>query len=234
MTMPSTSSAADEPVPYRESLNVNKRYIRWGEQQPHQNDLSFCCDATLEDWSALFSLVDGDDTIVISFDGANNWAGIYVLLGTQVCTDRQKKNRDAVFKAIHFDAYCVIRNINISPPLYELAQKIRFIPEKRMLKAMVSAMWAFHVSKLTLKFLTVLRFFNNCHMSFLQPDVLAYAALDVFSPILLFLAFGRYGFVPEVYSPLVLFLHDSLDATEIDNLAETLIAAFHNVLLNDV
>uniref|UniRef100_A0A915K9W8 Uncharacterized protein n=1 Tax=Romanomermis culicivorax TaxID=13658 RepID=A0A915K9W8_ROMCU len=35
-------------------------------------------------------------------------------------------------------------------------------------------------------------------------------------------------------APLLLFLHDSLDATKIDNLAETLIAAFHNVLLNDV
>uniref|UniRef100_A0A915KEU9 Uncharacterized protein n=1 Tax=Romanomermis culicivorax TaxID=13658 RepID=A0A915KEU9_ROMCU len=46
MTTPSTSSAsaANEPPPYRESINVNERYVRWAEQQPHQNDLSFCCD----------------------------------------------------------------------------------------------------------------------------------------------------------------------------------------------
>uniref|UniRef100_A0A915JP19 Uncharacterized protein n=1 Tax=Romanomermis culicivorax TaxID=13658 RepID=A0A915JP19_ROMCU len=59
--------------------------------------------ATPEDWTALFSLVDGDHTILISFDGAKNWAGIYALLGTQFHTDRQKKNKDVVILAIHFD-----------------------------------------------------------------------------------------------------------------------------------
>uniref|UniRef100_A0A915HHD3 Uncharacterized protein n=1 Tax=Romanomermis culicivorax TaxID=13658 RepID=A0A915HHD3_ROMCU len=46
MTTPSTSSAsaADEPLPYGQSINVNERYLRWAEQQPHQNDRSFCCD----------------------------------------------------------------------------------------------------------------------------------------------------------------------------------------------
>uniref|UniRef100_A0A915JEY6 Uncharacterized protein n=1 Tax=Romanomermis culicivorax TaxID=13658 RepID=A0A915JEY6_ROMCU len=49
MTMPSTSSAsaADEPPPYHESMNVKEHYVRWAEQQPHQNDLSFCCDPAL-------------------------------------------------------------------------------------------------------------------------------------------------------------------------------------------
>uniref|UniRef100_A0A915JZD4 Uncharacterized protein n=1 Tax=Romanomermis culicivorax TaxID=13658 RepID=A0A915JZD4_ROMCU len=37
---------------------------------------------TLEDWTALFSLVDGEHTIIVSFDGADHWAGIYALLGT--------------------------------------------------------------------------------------------------------------------------------------------------------
>uniref|UniRef100_A0A915IEQ7 Uncharacterized protein n=1 Tax=Romanomermis culicivorax TaxID=13658 RepID=A0A915IEQ7_ROMCU len=48
MVTPSTSSAsaADEPRPYCESMNINERYVRWAEQQPHQNDLSFCCDGT--------------------------------------------------------------------------------------------------------------------------------------------------------------------------------------------
>uniref|UniRef100_A0A915JJU9 Uncharacterized protein n=1 Tax=Romanomermis culicivorax TaxID=13658 RepID=A0A915JJU9_ROMCU len=39
--------------------------------------------ATPKDWTTLFCLVEGEHTIVISFDGANNWAGIYTLLGTQ-------------------------------------------------------------------------------------------------------------------------------------------------------
>uniref|UniRef100_A0A915HYR1 Uncharacterized protein n=1 Tax=Romanomermis culicivorax TaxID=13658 RepID=A0A915HYR1_ROMCU len=43
-----------------------------------------------------------------------------------------------------------------------------------------------------------------------------------------------YGFIPEVYNAPVLFPHDSLDAAEIDYLAETVIAAFHNVALSDV
>uniref|UniRef100_A0A915JF40 Late embryogenesis abundant protein LEA-2 subgroup domain-containing protein n=1 Tax=Romanomermis culicivorax TaxID=13658 RepID=A0A915JF40_ROMCU len=49
MTTPTTSSAsaADEPPLYRESINVNECYVCWGKQQPHQNDLSFCCDVKL-------------------------------------------------------------------------------------------------------------------------------------------------------------------------------------------
>uniref|UniRef100_A0A915JZX1 Uncharacterized protein n=1 Tax=Romanomermis culicivorax TaxID=13658 RepID=A0A915JZX1_ROMCU len=190
--------------------------------------------ATPEDWTTLFSLVDGDHTIVISFDGADDWVGIYPLLGTQFRTDRQKKNKDAILKAIHLDAYCVKCNSNISLPLYELARKIGFIPEKPTLKAIVSAMWAFEVSRLTLKFPGALQFFNNPSMSFLQTDVLAYASLDTFYPILLFLAFSCYGFVPEVYNAPALFRHDSSDAAKIDHLAETLIAAFHNIALREV
>uniref|UniRef100_A0A915JAN0 Uncharacterized protein n=1 Tax=Romanomermis culicivorax TaxID=13658 RepID=A0A915JAN0_ROMCU len=81
-----------------------------------------------KDWTVLFSLVHGEHIIIVSFDGANDWAGIYALLNTQICTNCQEKNKDPVVKAIHFDAY--------------------------------------------------------------QPDVLAYAALNAFYPILLFLAFN--------------------------------------------
>uniref|UniRef100_A0A915JW03 Uncharacterized protein n=1 Tax=Romanomermis culicivorax TaxID=13658 RepID=A0A915JW03_ROMCU len=113
MTMPSTStaSATDEPLPYQESINVNEGYVRWAEQQPHQKDLSFCCDAAL-------------------------------------------------------------------------------------------------------------RFFNNPVTSFLQSDVLAYTALEAYYPLLFFLAFRCYGFVPEAYNALPLFPHDSLDPTKIDHLAK--------------
>uniref|UniRef100_A0A915L740 Uncharacterized protein n=1 Tax=Romanomermis culicivorax TaxID=13658 RepID=A0A915L740_ROMCU len=41
-----SASAADEPPLYRESINLNERYVGWAEQQPHQNDLSFACDST--------------------------------------------------------------------------------------------------------------------------------------------------------------------------------------------
>uniref|UniRef100_A0A915HX49 Uncharacterized protein n=1 Tax=Romanomermis culicivorax TaxID=13658 RepID=A0A915HX49_ROMCU len=61
--------------------------------------------ATLEDWTTLFSLVDHDHIILISFDEADNWVGIYALLCTQFSTHRQEKNKDAVVKAIHFDVY---------------------------------------------------------------------------------------------------------------------------------
>uniref|UniRef100_A0A915HFT4 Uncharacterized protein n=1 Tax=Romanomermis culicivorax TaxID=13658 RepID=A0A915HFT4_ROMCU len=85
--------------------------------------------ATLEDWTALFSLLDGEHTVLVSLDGAHDWAGIYALLGTQFRTNRQKKNKDPVVKPIHFDAYRVIGNMDISPPLYELVRRIGFFPE---------------------------------------------------------------------------------------------------------
>uniref|UniRef100_A0A915L2L9 Uncharacterized protein n=1 Tax=Romanomermis culicivorax TaxID=13658 RepID=A0A915L2L9_ROMCU len=173
--------------------------------------------ATPEDWTALFSLVHGKHTIVVSFDGADDWVGIYALLGIQFRTDFQKKNKDPVLKVIHFDTYHVIRNKDISPPLYELARQIGVFPEKCTLKATVSAMWALDVSKLTLKFPATLQFFNNPATSFLESDILAH-----------------YGFLPDIYNTPALFPHDSLDAAEIDHLAETLIVAFHNVSLSDV
>uniref|UniRef100_A0A915HK58 Uncharacterized protein n=1 Tax=Romanomermis culicivorax TaxID=13658 RepID=A0A915HK58_ROMCU len=95
-------------------------------------------------------------------------------------------------------------------------------------------MWALDVSRLTLPFPAALRFFNNPLTSFLQSDVLAYVALDAYYLLLLFLAFGRFGFILEVYNAPALFPHDSLDTPEIDHLAETIIAAFHNVPLSDV
>uniref|UniRef100_A0A915HK35 Uncharacterized protein n=1 Tax=Romanomermis culicivorax TaxID=13658 RepID=A0A915HK35_ROMCU len=51
MMTPSTSSASasDEPPLYRESINLNERYVGWAEQQPHQNDLSFACDNVSDD-----------------------------------------------------------------------------------------------------------------------------------------------------------------------------------------
>uniref|UniRef100_A0A915L336 Uncharacterized protein n=1 Tax=Romanomermis culicivorax TaxID=13658 RepID=A0A915L336_ROMCU len=139
------------PMPADSTASSYPRYVRLG----FPNSTMFVFEtftATPEDWTALFSLVDGEHTIVVSFDGANDWAGIYALLGK----------------------------------------------------------------------------------SFLQSDVLAYAALDAYYPLLLFLAFGHYGFIPEVYNALALFPHDLLDAAKIDHLAETIIAAFHNIALLDV
>uniref|UniRef100_A0A915J1P1 Uncharacterized protein n=1 Tax=Romanomermis culicivorax TaxID=13658 RepID=A0A915J1P1_ROMCU len=104
----------------------------------------------------------------------------------------------------------------------------------RVLKATVFTMWALDVWKLTLKFPAALQFFNNPVTSFLQLEILAYAALDVFYLILLFLALGLYSFAPEVYNAPALFPYESLDAAQIDNLAETLIPAFHNITLTDI
>uniref|UniRef100_A0A915I0P6 Uncharacterized protein n=1 Tax=Romanomermis culicivorax TaxID=13658 RepID=A0A915I0P6_ROMCU len=58
MTTPSTSSVSttDEPPMYRELINVKERYIRWAEQQPHQNNLSFCCDSTFY-FTTFFALL---------------------------------------------------------------------------------------------------------------------------------------------------------------------------------
>uniref|UniRef100_A0A915J818 Uncharacterized protein n=1 Tax=Romanomermis culicivorax TaxID=13658 RepID=A0A915J818_ROMCU len=95
-------------------------------------------------------------------------------------------------------------------------------------------MWVLDISKLTLKFPAPLCFFNNPAKSFLQSDILAYAALDAYYLLLLFLAFSHYGFVPKVYNAPALFPHNSLDATEIDHLAKTIITAFHDIALSDV
>uniref|UniRef100_A0A915IHV8 Uncharacterized protein n=1 Tax=Romanomermis culicivorax TaxID=13658 RepID=A0A915IHV8_ROMCU len=61
-------------------------------------------------------------------------------------------------------------------------------------------MWALDVLKLTLKFPATMPFFNNPATLFLQSDILTYAALDAYYPLLLFLAFSYYSFVPEVYN----------------------------------
>uniref|UniRef100_A0A915JKM1 Uncharacterized protein n=1 Tax=Romanomermis culicivorax TaxID=13658 RepID=A0A915JKM1_ROMCU len=223
MTTLSTSSMVDEAPPYHKSLNVNEQYVQWGEQQPHENDIipipaystasSYWSYVQLalpngtmfvfetftarpEDWTALFSLVDSQHTIIISFDEADDCTGIYVLHSIQFCTSRHKKNKYTIMKAIHFDAYRVIQNMAISSPLYELARSISFIPEKCTLKARVSAMWALEVCWLTLKFLAVVCFFKDPKNSYLQSDVLTYPAINGFYPILLFLALGRYGFIP--------------------------------------
>uniref|UniRef100_A0A915ICD0 Reverse transcriptase RNase H-like domain-containing protein n=1 Tax=Romanomermis culicivorax TaxID=13658 RepID=A0A915ICD0_ROMCU len=138
------------PLPADSTASSYAGYV----QLPFPNGMMYAIEtftATPEDWTVLFSLVDGDHTIIISFDGADNWAGIYALVGTQFRPNRQKKNKDPIIKAIHFDAYSMIRNINISPPLYELARQIGFLPENCTLKATVSTMWALNVSKLTLK-----------------------------------------------------------------------------------
>uniref|UniRef100_A0A915KK41 Uncharacterized protein n=1 Tax=Romanomermis culicivorax TaxID=13658 RepID=A0A915KK41_ROMCU len=122
----------------------------------------------------------------------------------------------------------------ISLWLNELAWSIGSIPEKRMLKATVLAKWALHASWLALKSPAVLHFFNNPHALYLQPDVLAYAALNAFYPILLFLAFDRYRFIPKIYNAPSLYPQDLLEAAEIDRVAKMLIATFHTVSLTDV
>uniref|UniRef100_A0A915J6Z3 Uncharacterized protein n=1 Tax=Romanomermis culicivorax TaxID=13658 RepID=A0A915J6Z3_ROMCU len=85
-----------------------------------------------------------------------------------------------------------------------------------------------------LKFATTLHFFNNPATSFLQSDVLTYSTLDAYNRLLLFLAFGHYGFIPKAYNAPGLFPHDSLDAAKIDHLTETIMATFHNVPLSEV
>uniref|UniRef100_A0A915HL09 Uncharacterized protein n=1 Tax=Romanomermis culicivorax TaxID=13658 RepID=A0A915HL09_ROMCU len=90
--------------------------------------------------------------------------------------------------------------MDISLLLYELARRIRFFPEKRTLKATVSAMWVLDISRLTLQFPTALRFFNNLATSFLKSDVLAYAALQAYYQLLLFLTCGRYRFISAIYN----------------------------------
>uniref|UniRef100_A0A915IKF6 Uncharacterized protein n=1 Tax=Romanomermis culicivorax TaxID=13658 RepID=A0A915IKF6_ROMCU len=224
------TAAADRNLTNHEPAALNKSLPCHTDQRFNLKRNLFYSVATPEDWTVLFSLIDSDHTIVISFDGADDWVGIYTLLGTQFWTDRQKKNKDAIFKAIHFDAYRMIRNINISTLQYELAWKIGLIPEKRRLKATMSAMWAFDVKFDHPQVPGGFAIFQQ----FLHTDVLTYATLDMLYPILLFLAFSRYSFVPEAYNTPVLFPQDSLDATEIDHFVEMIIVAFHNVTLTDV
>uniref|UniRef100_A0A915L845 Peptidase A2 domain-containing protein n=1 Tax=Romanomermis culicivorax TaxID=13658 RepID=A0A915L845_ROMCU len=95
------------PMPSNSTASSYPRYVQL--TFPNGVMLIFETFATTpEDWTVLFSLVDGEHTIVVSFHGADDWTGIYALLGTQSRTDRQKKNKDPIVKAIHFDAYHVI------------------------------------------------------------------------------------------------------------------------------
>uniref|UniRef100_A0A915L0F1 Uncharacterized protein n=1 Tax=Romanomermis culicivorax TaxID=13658 RepID=A0A915L0F1_ROMCU len=77
--------------------------------------------------------LDGKHTIVVSFDGADDWAGIYALLDTQFQTDRQKKNKDPVclqaavtlaMKSNLTDRIIELLNFPVSP-IYKLAIRDR-------------------------------------------------------------------------------------------------------------
>uniref|UniRef100_A0A915J1N6 Uncharacterized protein n=1 Tax=Romanomermis culicivorax TaxID=13658 RepID=A0A915J1N6_ROMCU len=63
------------PMPANSMASSYPRYI----QLPFPNGTMYVFETfttTPEDWTALFSLVDGDHTIFISFDGANDWSRI--------------------------------------------------------------------------------------------------------------------------------------------------------------
>uniref|UniRef100_A0A915KZY7 Uncharacterized protein n=1 Tax=Romanomermis culicivorax TaxID=13658 RepID=A0A915KZY7_ROMCU len=63
------------PMPADSMASSYPRYI----QLVFPNSTMFVFEtftATPEDWTTLFSLVDGEHTIVVSFDGADDWAGI--------------------------------------------------------------------------------------------------------------------------------------------------------------
>uniref|UniRef100_A0A915HPM1 Uncharacterized protein n=1 Tax=Romanomermis culicivorax TaxID=13658 RepID=A0A915HPM1_ROMCU len=101
------------PMPADSTASSYPRYM----QLAYPNGTMFVFEmftATWEDWNALFSLVNSEHTIVVSFDGADDWVGIYTLLGTQLRTNCQKKNKDPVVKEIHFDVYRLNQNIDIS------------------------------------------------------------------------------------------------------------------------
>uniref|UniRef100_A0A915J1T2 Uncharacterized protein n=1 Tax=Romanomermis culicivorax TaxID=13658 RepID=A0A915J1T2_ROMCU len=69
------------PMPAESTASSYPRYV----QLAYPNGTMFVFETfttTLEDWTALFSLVEGEHTIIVSFDGAEDWAGIYALLGT--------------------------------------------------------------------------------------------------------------------------------------------------------
>uniref|UniRef100_A0A915HG08 Uncharacterized protein n=1 Tax=Romanomermis culicivorax TaxID=13658 RepID=A0A915HG08_ROMCU len=64
------------PMPANSTVSSYQRYV----QLTFPNGTMFIFEtytATPEDWTALFSLVDDEHTIVVSFHGADNWAGIY-------------------------------------------------------------------------------------------------------------------------------------------------------------
>uniref|UniRef100_A0A915IBB4 Uncharacterized protein n=1 Tax=Romanomermis culicivorax TaxID=13658 RepID=A0A915IBB4_ROMCU len=63
------------PMPADSTASSYPRYL----QLAYPNGTMFVFEtftATWEDWNALFSLVDGEHTMVVSFDGADDWTGI--------------------------------------------------------------------------------------------------------------------------------------------------------------
>uniref|UniRef100_A0A915IXL6 Uncharacterized protein n=1 Tax=Romanomermis culicivorax TaxID=13658 RepID=A0A915IXL6_ROMCU len=162
MASPSTSLAADEAPPYPESLNVNEWYVHWGEQQLHQNDISFCCDISMPADSTASSY---SQYIQLAFPN-----GTMFVFETFIA---MPKDWTALFTLDSKNLY-------------------------------------------------------------LQPGVLACAALDPFYPILLFLALGPNHFIPNIYNAVSLYPHYSLEAAKIDQLIKTLIFTFHNVPLTEV